>query len=55
MIKCVSQFYKKEGNKMNEYMKKAKEEALEGMTNNHGGPFGAVITDKNGTIIATRS
>jgi len=38
---------------MNEYMKKAKQEALEGITHNHGGPFGAIITDKKGTIIAT--
>lgn len=34
-------------------MKLAKEMATNGMTKNEGGPFGAVITDKNGNIIAT--
>lgn len=38
---------------MNEYMKKAKQEALEGIMKNDGGPFGAVIIDKEGNIIAT--
>ena len=33
-------------------MKKAKENAENGMRNNEGGPFGAVITDKGGNIIA---
>lgn len=37
---------------MNEYMKKAKENAEKGITNNEGGPFGAVIVDGNGNIIA---
>lgn len=37
---------------MNEYIKLAKDIAENGMTNNEGGPFGAVITDKNGNIIA---
>ena len=37
---------------MNEYMKIAKDMAKNGMTNNEGGPFGAVIVDKNGNIIA---
>ncbi|WP_040211016.1 nucleoside deaminase [Clostridium polynesiense] len=36
---------------MNEFMKIAIEEAFEGMKNNHGGPFGAVIV-KDGKIIA---
>ena len=31
---------------MNEYMKIAKEIAKNGMNNNDGGPFGAIITDK---------
>lgn len=37
---------------MNEYIKIAKEMAENGMKNNEGGPFGAVITDKNGNIIS---
>lgn len=37
---------------MNLYMKKAKENAENGIRNKEGGPFGAVITDKNGTIIS---
>lgn len=38
---------------MNMYMKMAKEIAEKGMNNNEGGPFGAVITDKEGNIIST--
>lgn len=38
---------------MNQYMKIAKESAEKGMLLNEGGPFGAVITDKQGNIIAT--
>lgn len=37
---------------MNRYMNIAIEEAKEGISNNHGGPFGAVIV-KDGEIIAT--
>lgn len=37
---------------MNEYMEIAKECAKSGMNKNEGGPFGAVITDKEGNIIA---
>ena len=37
---------------MNEYMKMAKEQAEKGMKSNEGGPFGAVITDKEGNIIS---
>ena len=37
---------------MNKFMEIAKNEAFEGFTNNDGGPFGAIITDKNGNIIA---
>ena len=37
---------------MNKYMKKAKENADIGITNKEGGPFGAVIVDKEGNIIA---
>ena len=37
---------------MNLYMKKAKENAENGIRKNEGGPFGAVITDKSGNIIA---
>lgn len=37
---------------MNKYMKLAKDSAQKGMINNEGGPFGAVITDKEGNIIA---
>ena len=36
---------------MNEYMKMAREQAEKGMKSNEGGPFGAVITDKDGNII----
>lgn len=38
---------------MNKYMKIAKDCAIDGMSINDGGPFGAVITDKEGNIIAT--
>lgn len=38
---------------MNEYMKLAKEMATNGMIKNEGGPFGAVIVDKERNIIAT--
>lgn len=38
---------------MNEYMKLAKEMATTGMIKNEGGPFGAVVVDKEGNIIAT--
>ncbi len=37
---------------MNIYMKKAKENAESGIEKREGGPFGVVITDKNGNIIA---
>ena len=37
---------------MNTYMQKANNLALEGMKNKDGGPFGAVIVDKNGNIIS---
>lgn len=37
---------------MNEYMKIAKEMATNGMLENAGGPFGAVIVDKKGDVIA---
>lgn len=37
---------------MNKYMKKAKENAEIGIANNEGGPFGAVIVDNKGNIIA---
>lgn len=38
---------------MNKYMKLAKEAAEHGINNNEGGPFGAIITDKEGNIIST--
>ena len=37
---------------MNEFMKKAIENADNGITNNEGGPFGAVIVSKKGEIIS---
>jgi len=37
---------------MNEYMEIAKNKSIQGFKNKEGGPFGAVITDKNGNIIA---
>ncbi len=37
---------------MNKFMKIANECAEHGASNNEGGPFGAVITDKEGNIIA---
>lgn len=38
---------------MNEYMKMARDIAEKGMDNDEGGPFGAVIIDKEGNIIST--
>lgn len=38
---------------MNEYMKLAKEMATNAIISNEGGPFGAVIIDKEGNIVAT--
>lgn len=38
---------------MNPYMKLAKELAQKGVMLEEGGPFGAVITDKEGNVIAT--
>ncbi len=40
---------------MNKYMKIAKENADNGIANKEGGPFGAVITDKKGNIIANEN
>ena len=40
---------------MNIYMEKAKQNADNGIKNKEGGPFGAIITDKEGKIIALRS
>lgn len=37
---------------MNKYMELAKNKAMKGLKNKEGGPFGAVITDKDGNIIA---
>ena len=37
---------------MNEYMKIAKDMSLQGFKNKEGGPFGAIIVDKNGNIVA---
>ena len=37
---------------MNKFMNIAKQEAFEGYTNNEGGPFGAIIVDKDGNIIS---
>ena len=37
---------------MNKYMEKAKKNAEDGIANSEGGPFGAVIVDKEGKIIA---
>ena len=37
---------------MKKYMKKAKENDENGIKNNEGGPFGAVILDKSGNIIS---
>lgn len=37
---------------MNKYMKIAKKNAENGIKNKDGGPFGAVILDKDGNIIA---
>lgn len=37
---------------MNKYMEKAKEVAKKGMDEKDGGPFGALIVDKDGNIIA---
>ena len=37
---------------MNKYMKIAKENADKGISKNEGGPFGAVIVDKQGNIVS---
>lgn len=37
---------------MNKYMKLANENAKNGVKRNEGGPFGAVIVDKNGKIVS---
>ena len=37
---------------MNKYMKEAKINADKGIENKEGGPFGAVIVDKDGNIVA---
>ena len=37
---------------MNKFMEQAVENAKQGMNKKEGGPFGAVIVDKDGTIIA---
>ncbi len=39
---------------MNKYLNLAKEEMIKGITNQDGGPFGAVIIDKKGNIISSR-
>lgn len=38
---------------MNQFIEKAKQEALKGIMNNEGGPFGAIIINTQGTIIST--
>lgn len=38
---------------MNSYMKLANENAIKGVAANEGGPFGAVITDEKGNILAS--
>ena len=38
--------------KMNKYMKLAKQNAEEGISKEEGGPFGAVIIDKEGNVIS---
>ena len=35
---------------MNKYMEIAKNKSIKGFKNKEGGPFGAVITDKEGNI-----
>ena len=37
---------------MNQFIKIAKDAAENGVSLNEGGPFGAVITDKNGNVIS---
>ena len=37
---------------MNKFMKIAKERSINGCRNHEGGPFGAVIVDKEGNVIA---
>ena len=37
---------------MNKYIEEAKKQAQKGIESKSGGPFGAVIVDKNGQIIA---
>ena len=40
---------------MNKWMEKAKQNAEKGMKNEEGGPFGAIIIDKNGNVIGNGS
>ena len=37
---------------MNTYMELAKQNAVKGIRNEEGGPFGAVIVDKDGNVIS---
>ena len=37
---------------MNKYMEIARNKSIDGFRNNEGGPFGAIITDKKGNIVA---
>ena len=37
---------------MNDFMKIALEKSIQGFKNKDGGPFGAVIIDENGKIVA---
>ena len=43
---------RKERKIMNKFMKIAKERSINGCRNHEGGPFGAVIVDKEGNVIA---
>lgn len=43
---------RKERKNMNKFMKIAKERSINGCRNHEGGPFGAVIVDKEGNVIA---
>lgn len=38
---------------MNKFMELAKNASLDGIKNNEGGPFGAVIIDSSGNVVAT--
>ena len=48
----MRQMFRKGEKNMNKYMEIVKNKSIEGFKNKEGGPFGAIITDREGNIIA---